>query len=71
MAAVAGVRAKAGKVADRDEVLLLLSTAARQGHVGAMRLLLEELRRDGDEGSPEADFIDELAKKREATVPAV
>ncbi len=54
------------EIATREEILGLLSDAARAGHVGAMRLLLEELRRDGEAGSP--DFIDELLKKREKHV---
>ena len=52
-------------IADRGEILGLLSTAARKGHVGAMRLLLEELRRD-NENPAEKSVIDELAAKREA-----
>jgi hypothetical protein len=55
------------EVADRDEILVLLSTAARKGHVGAMRLLLEEHRR-ADESAPETpSVIDELSKKRKKT----
>ena len=57
------------KVAKRPEILVLLSTAARGGNVPAMRLLLEELRLDGIEDDTTAsDFIDELAKKREAAL---
>jgi hypothetical protein len=33
-------------IATREEILGWLSDAGRAGHVGAMRLLLEELRRD-------------------------
>jgi hypothetical protein len=55
-------------IADRDEILVLLTAQARNGHVGAMRLLLQELRIDGDQGVTEAEFIDELARKREAEV---
>jgi hypothetical protein len=36
------------ETADREEVLRLLSTAARAGHVGSMRLLLAELHREAD-----------------------
>src|SRR5437867_983166 len=61
-------RAMKAKIATRDELLGFLSDAAREGHVGAMRLLLEELRRDGQNPSEEADFIDELARKRKKTV---
>ena len=53
------------KTGDRAEVLALLTVAAKLGSVTACRILLEELRRDGNEGSSrEADFIDELAKRR-------
>jgi hypothetical protein len=51
------------EIADRDEILGLLSTAARKGNVPAMRLLLEEQRRDGDETAG-SGIIDELATKR-------
>jgi hypothetical protein len=50
-------------VADREEILLLLSAAARRGNVPAMRLLLEEQRRD-TEAPAGASVIDELATKR-------
>jgi hypothetical protein len=52
-------------VVDRAEILGLLSQAARRGNVPAMRLLLEELRHDGDEAAPPS-VIDELATKRRA-----
>jgi cytochrome c553/transposase-like protein len=53
----------------RQEVIELLWLAARRGSVSAMRLLLEELRRDGKKlatgGQASApDFIDELARRR-------
>jgi hypothetical protein len=50
-------------VADRSEILQLLTKAARKGNVPAMRLLLEELKSDG---KPEkaGSVIDELAKRR-------
>jgi hypothetical protein len=51
-------------IADRDEILRLLSAAARRGNVPAMRLLLEELRRDGEEHATPS-IIDELASKRQ------
>jgi hypothetical protein len=50
------------EIATREEILGWLSVAAKAGHVGAMRLLLEELRRDGEEHVP--DFIDELRSRR-------
>jgi hypothetical protein len=63
-------RAAKPTVATRHEVLVLLSQAARRGHVPAMRLLLEEVRRDGNQDDQASDFIDELATKRErATGP--
>jgi hypothetical protein len=34
------------EIADRDELLRLLTVRAREGSVAAMRVLLEELRRD-------------------------
>ena len=47
---------------DRAEVLALLMVSAKLGSVSAMRILLEELRRDGE--VPPTDFIDELARRR-------
>lgn len=58
------------KVATRDELLILLTESARKGHVGAMRLLLQELRLDGIDNEAASDFIDELALKREAALGA-
>ena len=56
-------------VADRAELLVLLSEAARKGRVGAMKILLTELRRDADAepATPRhrRGVIDELATKRE------
>ena len=47
-------------VADRDELLLLLTDRARSGSVPAMKALLDELRReDADEDSP-ASALDAL-----------
>jgi hypothetical protein len=55
-------------VADREELLVLLSEAARKGRVGAMRILLTELQRDtGSEPAPPEPFssvIDEITKRR-------
>jgi hypothetical protein len=53
-------------IAGRDEILLLLSAAARRGNVPAMRLLLEEQRRDG-EAPAASNVIDEIAAKRSKT----
>jgi hypothetical protein len=53
-----------GPTADRDEVLRLLSWAARDGSVIAMKTLLEELRREGIEEPKAASIIDEIAKRR-------
>ena len=50
-------------IATRDEILQLLSDAARKGHVGAMRLMLEEIRHDGDRAAT-SSVIDELSTKR-------
>jgi hypothetical protein len=51
-------------VADRDEILIHLTKAARKGNVPAMRLLLEELRHDGESSKQATSVIDELANKR-------
>jgi predicted nucleic acid-binding Zn ribbon protein len=50
------------RTGDRAEVLRLLTVAARLGSVTACKILLEELRRDGE--VPRRDFIDELATRR-------
>ena len=51
------------QVATREQLLKLATIAARRGSMAAVRLLLEEFRRDG--GSPgKTDFMDELAKRR-------
>jgi hypothetical protein len=56
-------RALVDDVADRQEILELLSAAAKMGSVLAAKTLLDELRRDP--GSPgEPSIIDELAAKR-------
>jgi hypothetical protein len=49
---------------DREEILDLLGAQARAGHVPAMRLLLEEMRRDGESEEKPGSVIDELAKRR-------
>jgi hypothetical protein len=50
-------------IVTRQEVLELLSAAARRGNVPAMRLLLDELRLE--QANPVASgLIDELASKR-------
>lgn len=55
--------AKSDQPADRDELLLLASRAARAGNVQAMRLLSELLIDDGD-GRDELSDFDELARRR-------
>lgn len=51
------------KIADRDEILVHLTNAVRRGNVPAMRLLLEELKADGEVARPRST-IDELARRR-------
>lgn len=55
-------------VPDRDELLRLLGESARSGSVTAMKALLDERRRDGDdsESAPARSVIDELAARRTA-----
>jgi hypothetical protein len=49
----------------RDEMLRALGVQARDGNVPAIRLLLEEYRRDGDSNQkPKRSFTDELAARR-------
>jgi hypothetical protein len=49
----------------RDELLRILGMQARRGHVTAIRILLEEYRRDrSDEDKPAASIFDELAAIR-------
>lgn len=58
---------KAGEneVADRREVLRLLTAAARKGSVSAMRGLAEELRREeGDGAASEFDALDNVTPLR-------
>jgi hypothetical protein len=47
----------------RDELLRILGVMARNGQVTAIRLLLDELRRDENTDEP-GGVIDELARKR-------
>ena len=51
---------------DRDTLLRWLAAEAKTGHVPAIRLLLEELRRDDDSDTSETPLqvIDELAERR-------
>jgi hypothetical protein len=53
-------------VADREELLVLLSEAARKGRVGAMRILLTEIRRDAEPDTPAEPLgvIDEMARQQ-------
>ena len=54
---------------ERDEILKLLGVQARDGHVQAMRLLLEEQRREAsDQEQPTDSVIDELLAQRRARV---
>ena len=50
-------------IATREQVLELLTAAARRGNVPAMRLLLDELRVEQANGAGRG-VIDELAGKR-------
>jgi len=53
------------RLPDRDEILHLASDKARTiGSVPAMRLVLQELRRDGSEPKRSRSAIDELAARR-------
>jgi hypothetical protein len=55
-------------IADRDELLVLLSEAARKGRVGAMKILLIELRRDQattPQEPPSLSIVEALVGKRE------
>ena len=51
---------------DRDLLIRVLGVQARNGHVPAIRLLLEELRRDDDSDSKATplDTVDQLAERR-------
>jgi hypothetical protein len=50
-------------IATREEILVMLTDAARRGNVPAMRLLLDELRVEAANGASWG-LIDELAGKR-------
>ncbi len=50
---------------DRETLLRALGVRAREGSVPAMRLLLEEYRREAQGERPSGSTIDELAKRRE------
>ena len=57
------------ELASRDELLLVLSERARAGNVGAIKALLEELRRDADDSEDAGNGFDalsgdELAQRR-------
>jgi hypothetical protein len=47
------------EVADRDELLRILTVRARDGNVAAVKTLLDELRREADAGDNGSEF-DEL-----------
>jgi predicted nucleic acid-binding Zn ribbon protein len=53
-----------GTIATRQDVLALLTAAARDGSVMAAKVLLEELRRDDVDQDPASSVIDELARRR-------
>lgn len=55
-------------IADPEEVLRLLTTAARNGHVGAARLLLAELRRNAEAEEADQDVVAEVEVATGATV---
>jgi hypothetical protein len=48
----------------RDFLLRALGVQAMEGNVPAIRLLLEEYRRDGDSDEKPKSFTDELAARR-------
>ncbi|MGZ6637857.1 MAG: ribbon-helix-helix protein, CopG family [Solirubrobacteraceae bacterium] len=59
-------------VADREELLAVLSERARGGHVQAARSLLDELRRDGEPAAEDDDpfrELDMLAPRRDSRRP--
>lgn len=59
--------AAVGDVASKEEVLRLLSGAARVGSVLAAKTLLEELRRDGGEIVESSSVIDEISRRRKSS----
>jgi hypothetical protein len=48
------------EVADRDELLRVLTVRARDGNVAAAKALLDELRRDGDADEAPGSALDAL-----------
>jgi hypothetical protein len=48
------------EIADRDELLRILTDAARDGSVSAAKTLLEELRRDDTEEPSDFDALDNV-----------
>jgi hypothetical protein len=66
---VVGGEPVADGIADRDELLVLLSEAARKGRVGAMKILLIELRREPDtkpQQPASLTILEELRRERDA-----
>jgi hypothetical protein len=64
---VEAFEAAIGEVLTREQILVLLSAAARTGSVSAAKTLLEELRRDDGPAQPGDTIfsvIDEIAAKR-------
>ena len=51
---------------DRDFLLRALGVQAREGNVAAIKLLLEEYRREGSEKKSEPSIVDQLAARRYA-----
>jgi hypothetical protein len=51
---------------DYDTLLRLLAVQALNGHVTAIRLLLEEYRRDGNSHKASSSVLDELEQRRAA-----
>ena len=49
----------------RDYLLRALGVEARKGNTAAIRLLLEEYRRDGNDNPAPVSFLDELRERRE------
>jgi hypothetical protein len=52
---------------DLEELRALLWKAARKGNVPAMRILMTELKGDGQDSAETPSVIDELASKRSKT----
>jgi hypothetical protein len=49
---------------DRDELLTVLASKAREGSVAAIKLYLEELRRDGEQPRSTLDALDNVTAIR-------